>query len=280
MRILVLGHRGMLGCDIVDRLSLDHDVVGKDIDEFDITVPEECIRVVAEIQPEVVVNAAAYTDVDGCETKRETCFSVNADGVKFVALACRDKHIKIVHFSTDYVFNGTKETPYKENDECDPINVYGKSKLEGERCLQNLSNNFIIIRTAWLYGKNGKNFVNTIVGKAKEEATLRVVHDQMGSPTYTVDLATAVHVLINGDHRGLFHVTNRGRCTWYEFALKILEYANITDVRVDPITTDEFPRAASRPRYSVLSSKKFSEQVNRTMRFWQFALKDYINRIT
>jgi len=280
MRILVLGHRGMLGCDIVDRLSLDHDVVGKDIDEFDITVPEECIRVVAEIQPEVVVNAAAYTDVDGCETKRETCFSVNADGVKFVALACRDKHIKIVHFSTDYVFNGTKETPYKENDECDPINVYGKSKLEGERCLQNLSNNFIIIRTAWLYGKNGKNFVNTIVGKAKEEATLRVVHDQMGSPTYTVDLATAVHVLINGYHRGLFHVTNRGRCTWYEFALKILEYANITDVRVDPITTDEFPRAASRPRYSVLSSKKFSEQVNRTMRFWQFALKDYINRIT
>ena len=280
MRILVLGHRGMLGCDIVDRLSLDHDVVGKDIDEFDITVPEECIRVVAEIQPEVVVNAAAYTDVDGCETKRETCFSVNADGVKFVALACRDKHIKIVHFSTDYVFNGTKETPYKENDECDPINVYGKSKLEGERCLQNLSNNFIIIRTAWLYGKNGKNFVNTIIGKAKEEATLRVVHDQMGSPTYTVDLATAVHVLINGDHRGLFHVTNRGRCTWYEFALKILEYANITDVRVDPITTDEFPRAASRPRYSVLSSKKFSEQVNRTMRFWQFALKDYINRIT
>ncbi len=280
MRILVLGHKGMLGSDIVHRLSLDHDVIGKDIDEFDMTVPRECIRVVDETQPEVVINAAAYTDVDGCEKNRETCFSVNAEGVKYVALACQKKQIKIVHFSTDYVFNGKKGTPYGEDDDCNPINVYGESKLAGERYLQELSDNWIIIRTAWLYGKNGKNFVNTIVSKAKEEATLRVVHDQMGSPTYTVDLATAVHTLINGNHRGLFHVTNRGRCSWYEFALKILEYANITDVRVDPITTDDFPRAASRPRYSVLSCTKFSERINRTMRFWQFALKDYINRIT
>lgn len=280
MRILVLGHRGMLGSDIVHRLSLDHDVVGKDIDEFDIAVPDECVRVVDETQPEVVVNAAAYTDVDGCEKNREICFSINADGVKNVALACRKKQIKIVHFSTDYVFSGSKGTPYVENDECDPISVYGESKLAGEQYLQSLSDNCIIIRTAWLYGKNGKNFVTTILGKAKEETTLRIVHDQTGAPTYTVDLATAVHTLINENHRGLFHVTNRGRCSWYEFALKIFEYANITDVRIDPVSTDEFKRAAARPRYSVLSCTKFTEQINRTMRFWQFALKDYINRIT
>jgi dTDP-4-dehydrorhamnose reductase len=279
MRILVLGHRGMLGNDIVDRLGLVHDVIGMDIDECDITVPEECRRIVDETGPQVVVNAAAYTDVDGCEMNRQTCFAVNADAVRNIALACRDRRIKVVHFSTDYVFSGTKGTPYKEDDECDPVSVYGEAKLAGERHLRDVKDNWIIVRTAWLYGKNGKNFVNTILGKAKEESSLRVVNDQIGSPTYTVDVAAAVHTLIDGDHRGLFHVTNRGRCSWYELTLKILEYANLTDVRVDPVSTDEFPRAASRPRYSVLSCAKLSESVSRAMRFWQIALKDYINRI-
>ncbi|MBN2255491.1 MAG: dTDP-4-dehydrorhamnose reductase [Deltaproteobacteria bacterium] len=279
MRILVLGHRGMLGNDIVYRLGLVHDVIGMDIDECDITVPGECQRIVDETGPQVVVNAAAYTDVDGCEMNRQACFAVNADAVRNIALACRDRSIKVVHFSTDYVFSGMKGTPYKEDDECNPINVYGESKLAGERYLRNLTDNWIIVRTAWLYGKNGKNFVNTIVGKAKEESSLRVVNDQVGSPTYTVDVAAAVHALIDGDQQGLFHVTNRGRCSWYELTLKILEYANLTDVRVDPVSTDEFPRAAARPRYSVLNCSKFSDCVNRTLRFWQIALKDYINRI-
>jgi dTDP-4-dehydrorhamnose reductase len=269
----------MLGSDIVYRLGLGHDVIGMDIDECDITVPEECRRIVDESVPHVIVNAAAYTDVDGCETDRQACFAVNADAVRNIALACRDRNIKIVHFSTDYVFSGMKGTPYQEDDECDPINIYGESKLAGERHLRNLADNWIIVRTAWLYGKKGKNFVNTILGKAREESSLRVVNDQVGSPTYTMDLAAAVHALIDGDHCGVYHVTNRGRCSWYELTLKILEYANVTGVRVDPVSTDEFPRPARRPRCSVLSCAKFSDSLNRAMRFWQIALKDYINRI-
>lgn len=278
MKILILGHRGMLGTDIFYQLGLKHDVVGKDIDDFDITSPNECRLVIDEVIPDVVINAAAYTDVDGCETHRDLCFAVNAEGIKNVALACRELGSKIVHFSTDYVFSGKKGEPYQEDDATTPINIYGQSKLQGELYLKEFSGNYILIRTAWLYGKNGKNFVDTIMRKAKEENKLQVVSDQIGSPTYTVDLAAAVHVLIEGDHRGVFHITNRGTCSWYEFALKILEYCDMKDVKVEPVLTDTYTRKAKRPHYSVLSCRKFIDMSERTMRFWQIALRDYINR--
>jgi len=279
MKVLVLGHMGMLGSDIVLRLGLSYDVVGKDIEEFDITSLDDCRRVVNEVSPDVVINTTGFTDVDGCESKQEQCFSVNAEGVKNLAITCRDEDIKVVHFSTDYVFDGSKGEPYTEDDPCKPINTYGQSKLQGERYLQEYAKNYLLIRTAWLYGKHGKNFVNTIIKKAEDEGALRVVDDQVGSPTYTVDLSAAVHLLIEGNYSGVYHVTNRGNCSWYEFAVKILEYANIGDIAVEPVTSNTFKRPAKRPHQSVLGCGKFTRTTQKTMRFWQIALKDYVNRL-
>ena len=179
MKILILGHKGMLGSDLMLRMMAAHDVTGKDVGDFDITVENDCGRVIAECSPDVVINAAAYTNVDGCETDRDRCFAVNAVGVKNIALACRGKGIRIVHFSTDYIFDGRKETPYVEEDEPAPLNVYGASKLEGERFLQAFSDCWLLIRTAWLYGKNGKNFVKTILEKAAAVKKLEEIAAQL-----------------------------------------------------------------------------------------------------
>jgi dTDP-4-dehydrorhamnose reductase len=278
MRILILGHKGMLGSDLMLRLTAAHDVAGKDVDDFDIAAEVDCRRVIEECAPDVVINAAAYTNVDGCETDRDRCFSVNAVGVKNIALACRGKGIRIVHFSTDYVFDGGKAVSYVEADEPSPLNVYGASKLEGERFLLALSDRWLLIRTAWLYGRNGKNFVKTILEKAAMVKTLDVVDDQVGAPTYSWDLSAAVQLLIEEGHDGLFHLTNRGRCSWYEFACKILQYAGISDVTVRPIGSAGMARPAVRPAWSVLSSRKFTEATGRTMRFWQIALQDYLEK--
>lgn len=276
MKILVLGHNGMLGGDLMVRLAAAHDVAGVDIGDFDITSADDCARVVAESLPDVVVNAAAYTNVDGCEANREGCFAVNAGGVKNIALACRGRGILIVHFSTDYVFDGRKGTPYLEEDPPSPLNVYGASKLEGERLLAAFSDRWLLIRTAWLYGKNGKNFVKTILEKASAVDTLEVVDDQIGSPTCSWDLAGAVQILVEGGQQGIYHLTNRGRCSWYEFACKILLLAGKTDVVVRPIRSDGLKRPAARPAWSVLGTRKFTEETGKTMRFWQLALQDYL----
>jgi len=279
MKILILGHKGMLGSDLLLRLFAFHDVTGKDIEDFDIASQGVCEEVIAETEPDIVINAAAYTNVDGCESDSDACFSVNAEGVKNIALACRQKRIKIVHFSTDYVFDGTRKTPYQEDDKCTPLNVYGKSKLAGEHYLKQFSDNFLLIRSAWLYGKNGNNFVKTIIEKARTEKLLKIVDDQVGSPTFTWDLAAAVQLLIEGQHTGTFHITNRGNCSWYEFAVKILKSACIPDVTVKPIKSDELERPARRPHYSVLTCRKFSETTGKVMRYWQVALDDYISKM-
>lgn len=278
MKILILGHRGMLGSDLMLRLMPAHDVTGKDVGDFDIAVEDDCRRVVEECSPDVVINAAAFTDVDGCEAKRDLCYQVNATGVKNIALACRGRGILIVHFSTDYVFDGQKTAPYVEEDEPAPLGVYGASKLEGERFLQALADRWLLIRTAWLYGRNGRNFVKTILDKAASVKSLDVVDDQIGSPTYSWDLSAAVQLLVEGGHEGLFHLTNRGRCSWYEFACKILQYAGMHDVTVRPIRTADLARPAIRPAWSVLSSRKFSEATGKAMRFWQIALQDYLEK--
>ncbi len=237
MKILLLGSQGMLGRDLEATLSIDHEVIGKDIDDFNITSLTDCRGVIEEAAPDIVINAAAYTDVDGCEDNPEACFAVNAEGVNNVGLVCKERNLKLVHFSTDYVFDGTKGEPYIETDAPNPINVYGQSKLQGELYLRALTDNFLIVRTSWLYGKHGKNFVKAIVSRAQSGGPLTVVNDQVGSPTSTVDLSRAVKVLIEEGHTGLFHVTNRGRCSWYDFAQKILEYAGYRDVPIHPITT-------------------------------------------
>ena len=279
MNILLLGHKGMLGRDLYNKLIVSHDVTGKDIDDIDITEGEALGNVISDVGPDVVINAAAYTDVDGCESNREKCFLVNAEAVKNIALACKDRGIKVVHFSTDYVFDGRKGTPYLEDDVCNPLNVYGQSKLMGEQYLQEVSKNFLLIRTSWLYGRHGKNFVKTIADKAKVEKSIRVVDDQVGSPTFTWDLASAVQLLIEGHHTGVFHVTNRGNCNWYELAVKIVKGINAENVHVEPIKSSEIKRPASRPSYSVLGCRKFIEASGKTMRYWQIALDDFIGKM-
>jgi dTDP-4-dehydrorhamnose reductase len=279
MKILILGYKGMLGNDLVLRFIGSHDVIGRDIEDFDIASADACEHVISDAEPDVVINAAAYTDVDGCESNRELCFSVNAEGVKNIAVICKDRGIKVVHFSTDYVFNGKKETPYLEDDLCDPINVYGLSKLAGERYLQQYSENYLLIRSSWLYGRNGKNFVRTIVEKARTEKTMKVVDDQVGSPTFTWDLARAVQLLVEGQYNGIFHITNRGHCSWYEFAQKIVKFSSANDVAVHPIKSDALARLANRPSYSVLGCRKFIESTGKTMRYWQVALGDFISKM-
>ena len=193
------------------------------------------------------MNAAAYTDVDGCETNRDACFAVNAEGVRNIACACKDSGAKIVHYSTDYVFDGTKGEPYLEDDPCRPINAYGASKRKGEQVLIETAENHVLIRTAWLYGRQGKNFVKAILAKARDEGMLRVVDDQVGSPTFSFDLAQATKLLVERDCRGIYHVTNRGVCSWFQFAQRILEYAQVSGVTVEPIKSHELSRKAEAP---------------------------------
>jgi dTDP-4-dehydrorhamnose reductase len=279
LKILLLGHKGMLGSDLLLKLNLQHDIVGMDKEEIDIVSAKECANAIKDTEPNIVINAAAYTNVDGCETAKEECFAVNAEAVKNIAQACRDKNIRIIHFSTDYVFDGTAKQPYKEDDQCNPINAYGESKLAGERYLQTMANNYILIRTSWLYGVKGKNFVQTILDKTKKTPTLAVVDDQVGSPTHTKDLAAAVDLLISQNLKGIFHVTNRGSCSWYQFAVKILQEAGVKNIDVKPIKSDKLQRPAKRPAYSVLSMQKFISATGKTMQPWQLAMQDYLKSI-
>ena len=294
MKILLLGHKGMLGSDLLLKLSREHEVIGMDKEEIDIVSVNECKKAIEEIRPDIVINAAAYTNVDGCETAKQDCFAVNAEAVKNIAEACRDKKIRIIHFSTDYIFDGTAKQPYKEDDQCNPINVYGESKLAGERYLQSLSDNYLLIRTSWLYGVKGKNFVGAILEKAKAKnfiddtmakakaktegpSTLSVVDDQIGSPTYTKDLAAAVDLLIDKNAQGIFHVTNRGSCSWHQFAVRILQESGFNNIEVLPIKSAELKRPAIRPAYSILGMQKFIQTTGKTMQPWQLALQDYLN---
>jgi dTDP-4-dehydrorhamnose reductase len=278
MKILLFGHRGMLGTDLVSQLKIKHEIIGLDKDEINIVSAAECKQAIKENVPDIIINAAAYTDVDGCETNKEECFAVNAEAVRNIAEACRDKNIRIIHFSTDYVFDGTGSEPYSEEHTCNPINTYGRSKLAGEIYLQRLSDNYLLIRSSWLYGKNGNNFVRKIIEKAEKVNKLEVVDDQIGSPTYTKDLATAIDLLLDRSITGIFHLTNRGNCSWFQFAVKILQEAAIKGVQVAPIKSDKLMRPARRPLYSVLSNQKFIQETGKTMQPWQLALQDYLKK--
>lgn len=279
MKILILGHKGMLGSELHLRLTASgHDVSGRDVGEVDITSESSCREAVAACDPEIVINTAAFTDVDACESDPDRCFAVNAEGVKNIVLACRERRVGVVHFSTDYIFDGAKGRPYVEEDAGNPLNVYGASKLAGERYLLDLAPDFLLVRTAWLYGRNGRNFVRTILEAARRRPVLEVVDDQVGSPTYAVDLAAAVERLIAGGHRGVFHVTNRGSGSWFDFAEKIVSYAGLDGTEVRPITSAQLARPARRPPYSVMSARKFIQATGRTLRFWTIALRECLER--
>ena len=279
-RILVIGAKGMLGRDLMGILhsafSKD-EIIGWDIEEMDIQKEDETITKVEKLRPEIVIHIAAYTDVDGCERDQEKAFAVNAEGTKHVVRAASKCHSKIVYLSTDYVFDGEKREPYLENDPPHPVNVYGHSKLKGERYVQEGVKDSLIIRTQWLYGPFGRNFVDSILQQATVKSALSIVNDQMGSPTYTLDLARAISELIRVEVRGIFHVTNSDFCTWYAFAETILKFSGVNRVKVLPISSKELGRPATRPSYSVLSGQKLKKETGLTMRSWSEALKDYLS---
>lgn len=277
-RILVIGAKGMLGRDLVEVLSgyPDWEVLAWDIDEIDIREEEGTIAKIESARPETVINLAAYTDVDACEKDQEKAFAINAAGMRHVALGALKCSAKIVYLSTDYVFDGKKKEPYLEDDPPRPIGIYGLSKLKGEQHALDLVKDALIVRTQWLYGRHGKNFIVSILRQAREKKALSIVDDQVGSPTYTVDLAKAIAVLIQHDARGIYHVANGDLCTWYVFGLAILKLSGMTDVSVIPISSKELGRPAPRPSYSVLNTEKLKRETGINMRSWSEALEDYL----
>jgi len=259
IKTLIIGSNGMLGSDLCkvfpDAVKLTHH-------DLDITDREQVIESILKIKPDVVINAAAYTNVDGCEDNKELAFQVNGYGPGYIAEACARVGAKLVHFSTDYVFDGSKKE-YVESDIPNPINVYGHSKLLGEKKIIENMDDYRIVRISWLFGIHGKNFVETMLKLSGEMDTVKVVNDQFGKPTYTMDLANKIRETIELDP-GIYHITNDGVCSWYEFASSIID-------NLIPCTSEEFPRKAKRPKYSVLTNTK-----TEPMRHWREALKDYL----
>ena len=276
-RALVTGAGGMLGGAVAEAMGPDWDVLEADIGEFDVSNGDETRAAVEAASPDVVINCAAYTDVDGAESDPESAFAVNAAGAGSVARAAAAAGARLIHISTDYVFDGMKDGPYTEDDDPNPMGVYGESKLEGEKQVLRSDGACLILRTAWLFGSRGRNFVDTVLSLAAEGRPLRIVDDQRGSPTYARDLAAIIRELACSRVTGILNATNSGATTWYGFALTILQDAGISDVAVVPVATSEFPRPAPRPRSSVLSLDRLSGVLGWTPRTWQEAVAEYLS---
>lgn len=270
--ILVVGANGMLGRDLMT--VLPGDARGVDVDEVDITSYDSVHRVVLTLKPRVIVNAAAYTDVDGCETEKERAMQVNAEGVANLAFAAKDVGALLVQVSTDYVFDGGKGSPYLEDDLPHPLSVYGEPKYAGELNAQ-LAPEHLIVRTQWLYGIHGKNFVETMLRLGAEKKEVSVVNDQIGTPTWTVDLSRAILALIEKGCRGIFHGVNAGSCSWNEFARAIFAEAGMA-VEVKPISTAQLGRPAPRPLFSVLDTAKMTQETGLELQEWREALNHYL----
>lgn len=270
--ILVVGANGMLGHDLM--ATLEGDVRGLDLPEIDITSLESVRRVLLTLKPEIIINAAAYTDVDGCETNVEQAMAVNGEGVGLLALTAREIGAKLVQISTDYVFNGGKGSPYVEDDPQQPLSIYGESKLAGELNAA-MAPEYLIVRTQWLYGLHGKNFVETMLRLAGEKSELAVVDDQVGSPTWTYDLALAIKALLDKKCRGIYHAANSGFCSWNEFARAIFEEEGVK-VTVNGMTTQELNRPANRPLYSTLDCGKLERDTGFKPQPWREALREYL----
>ena len=283
-RILVIGAKGMLGKDLVEILRsssrvdqrLDWEVFGWDIEEIDIQEEKNTVTKIESLRPDIVINIAAYTNVDGCESHDEKAFAINAEGMRHVALGALRCRAKVVYLSTDYIFDGKKREPYLEDDPPHPLSVYGRSKLRGEQYVQEMVEDALIVRTQWLYGKYGNNFVASVLRQAREKKVLSIVNDQVGSPTYTIDLSRAISVLIQCDARGVFHVANSDLCTWFAFGQEILKLSGMEGVRIVPISSEELGRPATRPLYSVLNTEKLKRETGMTLRPWPEALRDYL----
>jgi dTDP-4-dehydrorhamnose reductase len=275
MKIMIIGSEGMLGHDLVDVLSVEHEISTTTIDTLDITDIDKTIQTVKKNNPDVLVHAAAFTDVDGSESNPDLAYKVNAIGTRNVAVACKEADCAMVYICTDYVFDGTNTKPYREYDQTKPLGVYGKTKHVGEVYVRDILDKFYVVRTAWLYGYHGPNFVSTMLKLAEDNSTINVVNDQFGSPTYTVDLANAIARIIMRPAYGIYHVTNSEQCSWYDFAKEIFDQAGI-EIDVKPVTTEEFPRPAPRPKYSVLEHYSWKMEGYPEIRSYKEALADYL----
>ena len=280
MKVFVTGVRGQLGYDVVNELEKRGlEAIGVDIQEMDITDADSVNNVIEEASPDAVIHCAAYTAVDAAEDNVEICRRVNAEGTQNIANVCKRLDIPMIYISTDYVFDGQGERPWLPDDERAPLNVYGQTKYEGELAVLNTLDKYFIVRIAWVFGLNGKNFVKTMLNLGKTRDHLTVVNDQFGSPTYTYDLARLLVDMILTDKYGIYHATNEGICTWYEFACEIFRQAGIS-VDVAPVTADQYPAKAKRPSNSRMSKDKLEENGFERLPSWQDALGRYLKEIS
>jgi dTDP-4-dehydrorhamnose reductase len=275
IRTLILGGQGMLGQDVHHIFS---NSIATSSKQCDITSPTSIEENIARYQPDLIINCAAYTKVDLAEKEREQAFSINATGAKNVAHACAKENISLIHISTDYVFDGTQEAPYSEQDSCHPLSIYGRSKHDGEKYILNLLPTAKIVRTQWLYGLGGGNFVETMLRLAQNRDTLSVIADQYGTPTNTADLARALHTLSSYSQGGIFHIRNAGSASWYEFACTIFEQ-NKTSCHVSAIPSSQYPLPAQRPQNSILGMERWTKELQQPMLpHWKEALRIYLQK--
>jgi len=277
MRTLIFGAKGQLGRGLVARFQREGETLGVDLPEVDVTVAEAVADSVDAFRPALVINAAAYTDVEQAEDDTEAAFLANESGAANVARAAAARSVPVVYYSTDYVFDGTKTTPYEPDDPPRPLGAYARSKAAGEAATRAANPCHFVVRTAWLYGPGGNHFVEKILRAAATRPSLDVVNDETGSPTYTVDLADATAALCATEAYGVYHGVNAGACTRYQMAQAILRLAK-SDVAVTACSSGAFPTKAPRPVYSVLSNRKLEATTGWVMRPWQAALEAYLER--
>jgi dTDP-4-dehydrorhamnose reductase len=275
-KVLVSGASGQLGLEIKDLSSSFNnlDLHFFDSKSWDITNKEKTKSIFDEYKPDYFINCAAYTAVDKAESDIEKCYEINANALQHIAENCNLYNTHIIHISTDFVFDGNKNIPYEENDQTNPISVYGKSKLQGENILSNTSNSFNIIRTSWVYSKYGSNFVKTMLRLAQERKELNIVIDQIGSPTYAKDLASFILeniINLKDKNKEIYHYSNQGVASWYDFAYEIFKIKNIS-IKLTPINSDQFPTPSSRPKYSLMDKNKLSSDFGTIVEHWKESL--------
>ncbi|WP_414052810.1 dTDP-4-dehydrorhamnose reductase [Macrococcus animalis] len=279
-KILITGINGQLGHDVSKQLNLNKSymILSPGREQLDLTNKKKVEEYLSSNKPDVIVHCAAYTAVDKAESEKELAFDVNVNGTKYLTEYCKENNCKIVYISTDYVFDGSGNQPFEINSPINPINYYGFTKAQGEKIIVDNLEKYFIIRISWVFGINGNNFVKTMINLSKKLATLNVINDQIGSPTYTKHLAECIQEMIDTEKYGIYHATNEGYCSWYDFAKEIFAILEL-DTVINPITTEEYPTDAKRPKNSRLSKVELKNNGFENLPTWQNALREYLKEL-